>query len=382
MLSPLHRLRWPIPLRREAVTLVFLCGLSIVLFIGVTALSQLFHAQQGALSDRWAARGQQDLSNSRFAAAADDFHAALRYSHDSYSQQLGLAEALIGMKRIDEADVYLVNLWQQEPENGIVNRELARIAAGKGDRVRALRYYHNAIYAIWPGAEEKERLNTRWELIKYLLSIQSTTDAQSELIALGAEVGDSPSQQAHLGSYFLRVQDGPHALAAFRIALKAEPHDPNLLAGAGEAAFTQGDYTQAHHYFSGVLARRPGDSEATARQNLINAVLSMDPFRRDNSDAERVRALQTDLGVAGQRLASCPAIASLPSATQPSQTLQAAYTKLKAGATAGSLRRDSELGTAIMELLFEVEHQANTRCGAGSTADQAILLISKLHEGS
>ena len=86
-----------------------------------------------------------------------------------------------------------------------------------------MRYYHNAIYATWPGNAESERIATRWELVKYLLNIKALTEAQSELIGLGAEVGDNPAQQLSLGEYFLKVQDGDHALASFRLCLRANP---------------------------------------------------------------------------------------------------------------------------------------------------------------
>jgi hypothetical protein len=61
------------------------------------------------------------------------------------------------MTASEKAYAYLINLWEREPENGLVNLELARIAAQKGDTEQALRYYHNAIYAVWPGDQEVQR---------------------------------------------------------------------------------------------------------------------------------------------------------------------------------------------------------------------------------
>jgi hypothetical protein len=74
---------------------------------------------------------------------------------------------------------YLVNLWEREPENGLVNLELARIAVQRADTERALRYYHNAIYAIWPGDQEVQRRDARLEPIEYLLRINVKTQAQA-----------------------------------------------------------------------------------------------------------------------------------------------------------------------------------------------------------
>ena len=171
-------------LKREPLILAVLSALAVLAFLGVSGLSRIYHAQQAALGNRWSARGEADLKARRYQLAVNEFRTALLYSRDNYPYQLDLAEALIGLKRTNEAYAYLVNLWEREPENGLVNLELARIAVQRADTEKALRYYHNAIYAIWPGDQEVQRRNARLELIEYLLSINGKTQAQAELIAL------------------------------------------------------------------------------------------------------------------------------------------------------------------------------------------------------
>src|SRR6202453_5201000 len=156
---------------REPVILALLCALAVVAFLAVGGLSRMYHAQQETLANRWFTRGTVDLKDAHFDRAVGDFRAALRYSRDSYDYQLNLAQALIGLKRTDEAYAYLINLWEREPENGLVNLELARIAAQKGQTERALRYYHNAIYAIWPGDQEVQRRIIMLALIECLIAI-------------------------------------------------------------------------------------------------------------------------------------------------------------------------------------------------------------------
>src|SRR5208282_955683 len=137
---------------REAVSLALLAALAVVCFLGVTVLSRLYRTQQESLGSRWFNRGVVDLKAQRFDRAVIEFRAALVYARDDYAYQLNLAEALLGMKRSAEAAqayAYLINLWEREPENGLVNLELARIAAQRGQKDQALRYYHNAIYATW-----------------------------------------------------------------------------------------------------------------------------------------------------------------------------------------------------------------------------------------
>ena len=376
------RFRFPFHVRREVVTLTLLSGLAIVLFIGVTALSELFHTQQDGLSERWSSRGAADQAAGKFDDAVNDYRASLRYSEDSFSSQLGLAEALIGLKRTSEASAYLVNLWEAQPENGVVNREMARIAAGKGDTRGALRYYHNAIYAIWTGDAETERRKTRWELIKYLLSIKAPAQAQAELIALAAEVGVDGSQQMNLGQYFLKVQDDHRALDAFRLVLKNDPHNGQALAGAGTAAFGLGDYTLSQHYLRDAVQESPTDRDSATLLEVADQVMRLDPFRRQISDADRDRAVMGLFNTAGNRLKSCPAAANRPVSAGNIQTLSDEWTQMEPKVTARDLRRNQDIVNGALNLAFAIERQAGTSCGSGTPADTALLLISKLHEGS
>jgi len=456
MITAPWRVHIPIHLRREMVTLAMLTGLAVVLLIGVTALSELFHSQQNALAARLTSRGDSELAAgihwsarastdpaARKAAiesynlAVNDYHTALRYTRGGFSQQLGLAEALIGLGHTEEAQLYLENLWEQQPENGIVNRELARIAAGKGDTRSALRYYHNAIYAIWAGNAEAERIATRWELIKYLLSLKALAQAQSELIGLGAEVGDNPAQQLSLGRYFLKIPDGEHALASFRFCLRENPHNQAALAGAGEAAFDLGQYPRAQHYLSEALAVNPADRDSASLLDVAQQVTQLDPFRPEISDADRDQAVLSAFQTAGNRLKACPALASepvsgaappaaqgnvpvpkgtpkgvlgtlaaalrklpsakkkpqsLPSPTaaqnQPprdavqTQTLAEAWAQLEPMMTVRKLRHNQDVINNAMNLAFNIERQAALKCGSGTPSDTALLLISRLHEGS
>ncbi len=457
MLNVPWRVQIPIHLRREVVTLAMLTGLAAVLLIGVTALSDLYHGQQNALAIRLTSRGDAELAAGNECAAQGasdaaaskaaikdynlaeaDYHTALRYTRDGFPQQLGLAEALIGLRHTDEARVYLENLWEQQPENGIVNRELARIAAGKGDTRTALRYYHNAIYAAWPGNAEAEREATRWELVKYLLNIKALTEAQSELIGLGAEVGDNPAQQLRLGEYLLKVQDGEHALSSFRLSLRANPRNQVALAGAGEAEFDLGDYPRAQRYLSQALNENPGDRNSASLLEVTEQVVRLDPFRPEITDAERDQAVLSAFETAGDRLKGCPAPASapatgenptaapastpaaagkrqgvlgsiaaalgklprvgkrlqgpapapqtaqkqpVPSAAQE-QALGAAWAQLEPKVTVPKLRHNQDVINQAMNLAFAIEQQAALNCGSGTPADTALLLISKLHEGS
>jgi tetratricopeptide (TPR) repeat protein len=372
-------------LRQEPVILALLTALAVVFFLAVTALSHIYEAQQEFLGNRWFLRGAADLKQGHFESAVTEFRAALLYSRDSYVYQLDLAEALVGLKRTAEAYAYLINLWEREPENGLVNLELARIAAQKGETEQALRYYHNAIYATWPGDQQVQRRDTRVELIEYLLNINAKAHAQAELIALAANLEDDPVQQARVGDLFLQAQDYEHALAEYRLSLKGEPHDPAALAGAGLAAFQLGRYSMAERYLQDAVSANPSDAQSAARLRTATLVMQLDPFQREISAALRDRIVLEAFAAAGQRLESCSAAGAAkgPGTIPVGQPgLSEEWAKMRPRITELGLRRDPDLVNTAMELVFSIERQTSNACGAASETDAALLLIAKLHESN
>jgi tetratricopeptide (TPR) repeat protein len=375
-------------LRREPVMLAVLTTLAVVFFLAVTELSHIYYAQRQSLGDRWFTRGATELQQGHFDRAMDDFRAALMYSRDDYSYQLNLAEALLGLKRTAEAYSYLINLWEREPENGLVNLELARIAAQEKKNDQALRFYHNAIYATWPGDKEVRRRDTRLELIEYLLNINARAQAQAELIALAANLEDDPVQQSVVGDLFLQAGDYEHALAEFRLSLKEQAHNPEALAGAGAAAFELGRYSLAERYLKSAVTDNPNDAGSAARLKTAELVMQMDPFQRQISASQRARIVLQAFAAAGERLQSCGATKDVKATDVESSQPNLAddWAKMKPRITESALRRDPDLVEKAMDLVFNIERQTenapNNRCGAPTDTDAALLLIAKLHESS
>lgn len=367
-------------LTREPVILALLLTVAVLLFVAVGVVSSMYHAGQKSRGTQWFTRGVADLQKQRFERAVSEFRTALLYSRDNYSYQLNLAEALVGLKRTDEASAYLINLWEREPENGIVNLELARIAAQNGATEQALRYYHNAIYATWPGNQEGEMRETRLELIQYLLKINAKVQAQSELILLAANLGDDPSRQAHIGDLFVQVQDYGDALTAYRLSLKADRDNPAALAGAGQAAFELGRYSLAYQFLQ--AAATANDTRSATMLKTTELVLRMDPFRRRISAAQRDRIVMEAFATAGERLKSCSAAGSSGPPLISQANLPESWAKMKPQITERSLRRDPDRAEGAMELVFDIERQASGACGLPTGMDRALLLIARLHEGS
>jgi len=372
-------------LSREPLSLALLSALAVVSFLAISGLSRIYHAQQQSLGNRWFTRGAADLKARHFELAVNEFRSALLYSRDNYTYQLDLAEALIGLKRTNEAYAYLINLWERQPENGLVNLELARIAAQRAETEQALRYYHNAIYAIWLGDQEVERRDARLELIEYLLAINAKTHAQSELIALAANLDEDPSMHASVGNLFIQAQDYEHALAEYHLSLKLGRHNPAALAGAGRAAFELGRYDLAQRYLEAAVAANPNDAQSAALLKTAELVLKMDPFRRQISVDQRNRIVIEAFAAAGERLKSCAAVGNTQgsaSSAVSTPSLADEWTKMKPQITEQGLRRNPDLVEAAMSLVFNIERQANGACGSSTGVDLALLLISKLHEGN
>ncbi|MGC9222354.1 MAG: tetratricopeptide repeat protein [Terracidiphilus sp.] len=363
---------------RKPVVLTLLMALTVLLFMTVTGISHIFNSQQQSLAQRWSQRGAVDLKAQHYPAAVADFRTALLYDRDNYSFQLSLAQALLGLHRTDEAYTYLINLWDRQPENGLVNLELARIAAGKGDTWRAMRFYHNAIYATWSGDQDAESRNARFELIYYLLGIHANTQALAELIAIDANLdADSPLQE-QLGELFLKAKDNQHALVAFRRALRQNRRNQAALAGAGVAAYGLARYPIAQRYLAEALVISPNDQNSAEWLHKTTSVLMLDPYRPQVRAVDRAHIAIHAFTVAGARLKSCTP--SWGPAATAMQNLTKNWNSLKPHVNLSGLRRDPDLVNQAMDLAFSIERQASPVCGIGNDDDQALRLIANLHE--
>jgi thioredoxin-like negative regulator of GroEL len=315
-----------------------------------------------------------------------EFHTALLFSRANYSYQLALAEALAaeGRKGKEEAYVYLLNLWQREPENGTVNLDLARILAEKGEKDGALRYYHNAIYALWNDNPDAQRRAARLELAEFLLRENATTQAQAELIALSGDLPDDPALHIHVADLFMQTQDYPHALAEYRQALGMDHQNSAAMEGIGKAAFEMGSYSLSQHYLQDAVARGADGGNAPLL-DTVSLVLRMDPFRRQIPASQRARIVVEAFATAGQRLRDCAGSITPQTSASPinnQQPLSAQWSAMEPKITESGLRRDPDAVEAAMDLVFAIEREASSECGNPTGPDLALLLISKLHEGS
>ena len=361
---------------REPLILIVLTAIAVVFFLAVSFLTRIYRDRQASQAAKWYRRAVYDQQKGYLEQALTEFQAAELHSRGNFNYQLGLAKTLAQLGRTDQAYTYLLSLHEQQPESGTVNLELARIFAKKGDAATAIRYYHNALYATWLADAENQRLAGRFELIEFLLRENDKTQAQSELIALAANLPPSAQQRARVGELFLRIQDYGHALAQYQEALQQNNHDTAIYKGAGQAAFELGRYPLAKRYLQAAAEADSKDTQTSDLLQTTQLVLTMDPFVRSISVSQRHQIVIDAFATAGELLKACPATDTTEDRLAPK------WKELKSEVNRVGLKENPDLVDTAMNLVFSVEQAANAKCGAPSGKDRALLLIAKLHEAT
>jgi tetratricopeptide (TPR) repeat protein len=361
---------------------LLLAGLVVVIaafFSLTTFAAHAYHRKQEQFGERWYRRGEAALQRGRPSEAVADFRNALAYSRDNDRYRLRLAQALMADHRPDEARSHLLSLWEKEPGDGLLNLQLARLAVMWGDTAQAVRYYHAAIYGLWPDEPMAQRWQIRFELSEYLLrrnTVQSAKDAQAEVVALVAELPpQDPAGQTRLGSLLLEAGLYARALAAFRNALTDQPNLMPALEGAGEAAFHMGDYQTARHYLLPVVAQKSKDAHALELLDLSELVLKLDPAQHGLRSQERAHRALHDLQLALARAEKC---APASAAAGPADNSIAALAQQARSTTTSEalLARNPDALEKTMDLVFKLESAA-APCEAPGREDKALVLLSE-----
>jgi tetratricopeptide (TPR) repeat protein len=365
----------------ERETLVLLSIVVLAIFFVITGFTvKRYHASQKALGGRWYQRGEAALRANRPEEAVDDYHTALVYARDNTVYQKRLAEALVKANHLAEAEVYLRTLWVRQPGDGTVNLELARLAAHAHNVPEAIRYYHDAVFGVWETSPEVNRREVRIELCKFLLAEGERNAAESELIALQAELPPDAGLHTQVGLMFVQVEDYRRALNEFQQALKLNPKQPGAWAGAGEASYRLADYAQARRYFQRAIELSPKNQEAALKLELSRLVIDLDPFQRRLSQEERGRRTIAAFQQALSRLKQCAGSRGVNLQTQqaagPFVSVYSSVKKMQPKVSRRMLRRNPDLITNVMDLVMQMEETAQQACGTPTAPDQALLMIS------
>ena len=375
-------------LHSREIVLSLTAAIVIVLFFLTGFITRGYHQKLGALGRQWFEAGKQQLKSGNAAEALADFHTALVYSPDDTQIQFQLAQALAAEGRNSEARAYLLELQAHAPSDAPINLALARISAGAGSEADAVRYYHGAIYGVWPSEAEANRLNARLELCRFLIARGDTSMAEAELIALASEIPErnGASLYGQTGELFLSIGDANRALSEFRSALTAEHPPADALRGAGLAAYQMGEFQQAERYLD--RARRLGNKDADVSDalDISRMVTSADPYAPGLSEAERRDRARRGFEQAFGRLQSCAKSRGIDlfASGAPQSELVTLGTQAKAlepQLTNENLRRHPGQIDVAMNLVFVTEDAVTKECGAPKGMDEALTLIGKFHRG-
>lgn len=382
---------WALVLRSRE-TVLGLCALLLIIFFFLTGLIvRSYHQKLQSLGVEWFTAGREQLTENNAPAALSDFRNSLVYDPDDAQVQFQLAEALSEEGRNEEARSYLLGLLGQAPADAPVNLALARIAASSGPEAEALRYYHGAIYGIWPSNMEKNRLDTRLELCRFLIAENDGASADSELIALEGEIPRRNGAVLHeqTGELFLRVGDANRALEEFRGALE-DPHPPNdAVRGAGLAAFRLGNYRVAERYLERAEREQQNGTDVEAALETTRLILAWNPEAPRLRDAERRDRVRHDLAQVISRVELCgrgsgvglsKAPANQTAGTSQPSDLQVQYAQarnLEARLADRDLARHPERLDAAVNIIFQMESTATQKCGEPTGLDEALEILGR-----
>ncbi len=378
--------RRKIPLHHnEAVIVTAVILVAVILWVITTFVTRAYAARQQVLAQRWFERGERDMKTGNLAWAVSELQSALTYSPDNFHYRLRLAEALASEGHVLQARGYLRALWDREPGNGTVNLELARLAAHSGNVAEAIRYYQGAIYGVWSENPPVRRRQTRIELIDFLLAHNAQQQAQSELIALAADLPREPTLILQVAGLMVRAGDLRRALEKYREVLGLEPNNAEALEGAGRTAFALRLYPEARDYLRRATAENGREPKLAGLLQTAELIFELDPYQPRLSLAEREGRTVKDFVQAGNRLQQCASMRSLNLDQAPGSNPLAAdyadWTALNPQVTPRILHRHPEQLDSAMDLVFRIERDAAALCGDGAAADQALRLIEQQREG-
>jgi len=351
-------------------------------FLFVSRLVRRFQEQQKAVARHLYFQGLAEQQAGKPELALAHFRSALTYSRDNFQYELSLARALRDSGRTDEAQTYLISLWERAPQDGAVNLALGRLAARQNSLEKLIQYYHNAIYGVWGASEQQNRVNAWFELIEVLLRLNARPQAQAELIALSASLPMNSDLLLRDADLCMRAQDYEHAFSEYHKVLQVDRANPHAAVGVAEAAFNLGRYRTAEHYLEAASKESPSDPQIARMLEVSKLIVQQDPFSRGLSTGERTRRIRVVFSEAGKRLDSCMNAAAQNSTT----TSQEDFASLKDRwqQMDHQLRRigregQSGLADSVMDLVLKIEQETGN-C-VTTAQDEALLLLAQNRGG-
>lgn len=366
--------------RREVVGLMLLLALAIGGFLATHQIARW--EQDRSLTDAgaWYARGTAQFEARRTEEAVVSLRRAYAKNRTNRQYAIALAHALSASTRSDDAAGILLTLREATPEDPEINLELARLATTRDNLTDAVRYYHSALYGVWPAGRDGVRESVRIELVRLLLTHDRRESAVAELIALTTNLPDTPAEHTEAGQLLLEASEPRLALEQFRRAIGNEPGYTAAMAGAGAAAFQLGDYAAVRRYLQGLSGLSPSVAQMDAVAGLV---LDRDPLAPRLRPSERRRRVNDLLAGLRERMDACRSRPQPPAADAVAR-LDAAQVDLQGVDTAVNARAvqdEGELVESALDVLYRSGLTTTAACGSIDAFDRALLLIGRSHQG-
>lgn len=376
VLTPEERLARRRLILRDAASLFSLFLITVVIFLLTLLLYRSFRNHQQVLGERWKARGEAALRSGDPKQAIDALRSALAYV-PSRSTEIELATALAQAGRTVEATAYFNTLLESAPGDGVINLELARLAAKQGNERLAIQRFQAALDGTWEGNGYDRRREVRLELVNYYISRQEYTSARTQLLIAASNAPEDPAIQVRIAGMLEKAQDPTDALSIYRAVSARRDAPLAAFEGAGRTAFHLGMYRVANSYMSRALsspaANKLPPAQKAADQYVANTsshILLLFPALDlpSRSRAERILYLRK---IARDRLSAC-------STSNPSQAPQLAsivgrWDQLPSQLRLRTLEQQPDLENTVLQLAYDTETATAQVCGA-PTGDDALLL--------
>lgn len=295
------------------------------------------------------------------------------------NNRLLLAEALAQANHPEQARGYFLGLLDEQPADGFLNLQLARLARQKNDTQAAIDYYRAAGVGNWSGDSISQRFHVQLELAEYLTGLGQLPSAQAELLIAAADAPADATVETALGEAFERANDPMDALHLYQKAIKLDPRAPSALYKAGRVSYQMGDYETAARLLS--LAHRTDVKTNLSDQDLKELERLLDDSRRiqelalssDLPSRDRIEHILRAMPIARARFESCSQRFNGGQLPNGLQALESGWSIADKVGAQRSLVDDNTQQDNLVRLIFQTERVTAPLCGAPS-GDDALLL--------
>jgi tetratricopeptide (TPR) repeat protein len=381
ILTPEERLEKRKLILRDTVSLLSLFMITAVLFTVTLLLFRSFTDHRQELAVRWLARGDKAMQNDQPVLAIQALHSALAYDPNNRSTEIKLATALAYAGRTQEAAAYFNTLREAEPGNGMINLELARIAAKQGNVALALQNYQTALDGTWQGDGYTKRREVRLEMARYLIANKRYEQARNQLLIAAGNAPDDAGVKLGIAALLEQAQAPLDALELYRKIAEKRPTPLAALEGGGRTAFTLGRYSLAKQYLDRALNHPDFDNQPQAvrdtdRNMAADAahILLLNPSPELSIRGRALRVANAET-IAEKRFASCGL--SGPDVARKLTDLAARWQQVPANPKVLELEQNPELEQSIMKLVFDTERRTAEVCGPPTGNDALLLKLAQ-----